>query len=627
MSGLERNLAIGTVLCFGLLAALSYISASPQIAVAYRAFRKSSPRIFSSANTGSCDDLFQQWLKNLPEQESNVTLPGIVVLATHSRHTAVLLYHYLAAAGIPHQRMGQKSTPARHYTQEGEGDGVALIVETTTPFGLPHNLPIVYVVESPLQELACKALQQQAGQPVSNQQVETAVKTWQTMVADWMAFGRHHNNRLTVLHLELMEQRPASFWTQLLQGLGANMTAIEKTKSTQQVEQAYRLLASQLAQRQVGACEHLQQLGGKSAQPVGCYSQACNASTHTLPLVPCNSSYGQQPGPLASFDITTFEHSRFAALVDGSPKRFVATTRRVCMLTSYYTPSNAARARELLLALTANVQNPYIDEVHLFVHPDDEAAHLMLDYTLSGGNQKVVVQHLDRQPTHKDAIEYANDKLTGHIVIWTNADIVFSQSLQLSHQLRPGHAWALSRHVAEYPEYFHGDPGAFNPKTNYCFNYLGSHDTFMFIPPISPNISAKLDHVQSLWGSENVVLYEFKQGGIKVSNPCRDIVSFHVHTSGKRATNRPRINRVRSATAQPTALGTCSPAGSACCEFNCWTYSTQDGMLHDAPCKHAEDCKEAPASRGVELQLHASATEFLLTAFGLEGLIPPHLAE
>ena len=84
-------------------------------------------------------------------------------------------------------------------------------------------------------------------------------------------------------------------------------------------------------------------------------------------------------------------------------------------------------------------------------------------------------------------------------------------------------------------------PACKNKKNDYrnipdlCLTYVGSHDAFAFAPPVDKQITKMLDHTQNQGlGAENKVVWEFKNAGFKVLNPCTNTYAYHLHCSGER---------------------------------------------------------------------------------------------
>ena len=72
--------------------------------------------------------------------------------------------------------------------------------------------------------------------------------------------------------------------------------------------------------------------------------------------------------------------------------------------------------------------------------------------------------------------------------------------------------------------------------------YRGSHDVFIFESPLNDQLIKHVQFVQSVNGSENVMLYELNKYGYNLYNPCKQILIVHEHKSNFREPNRPRIN-------------------------------------------------------------------------------------
>ena len=72
-------------------------------------------------------------------------------------------------------------------------------------------------------------------------------------------------------------------------------------------------------------------------------------------------------------------------------------------------------------------------------------------------------------------------------------------------------------------------------------DYHGSHDAFIFAPPMPKGFSAKLDFYQNRKGAENIVIYEFRQlKRFQLQNPCFQIILYHVHCTHER--NYPEVS-------------------------------------------------------------------------------------
>ena len=76
-----------------------------------------------------------------------------------------------------------------------------------------------------------------------------------------------------------------------------------------------------------------------------------------------------------------------------------------------------------------------------------------------------------------------------------------------------------------------------------CEMYIGSHDAFVFAPPVPARVLKNTHHTQINLGAENIVIWAFLWAANFTehgSNPCKRIKGMHLHcgverhyTSGK----------------------------------------------------------------------------------------------
>jgi len=87
-------------------------------------------------------------------------------------------------------------------------------------------------------------------------------------------------------------------------------------------------------------------------------------------------------------------------------------------------------------------------------------------------------------------------------------------------------------------------------------NFIGSHDSVVFVPPLPAEVIGKIGDVEiGSWGIENRLMWEFERVGIKVRNPCLDIRSWHLHQSLLKTGWTPLVNSEnRSSVAHPQRL-------------------------------------------------------------------------
>ena len=59
--------------------------------------------------------------------------------------------------------------------------------------------------------------------------------------------------------------------------------------------------------------------------------------------------------------------------------------------------------------------------------------------------------------------------------------------------------------------------------------YRGSHDCFIFRPPLPSTVIAAVNHEQNRYQAENVVIHEMRKHGVLVLNPSKSLKLVHRH--------------------------------------------------------------------------------------------------
>ena len=203
--------------------------------------------------------------------------------------------------------------------------------------------------------------------------------------------------------------------------------------------------------------------------------------------------------------------------------------RGVHLITTYFRGEySKARTDEIATALRVNLENPLISFVHV-LWQDQSPLELA---QLAPLRSKLVLVRVAAQPTYQVFFEYASTALKrGALAVLANADIYFDDTLKCVKPVardsrffnwRPGMKrrplLALTRrHAPECgakPDYRH--------LFDLCDSYIGSHDVFIFAPPVPANITRMLNHTQNAGlGAENVVIWEFNHSKQwRAFNPC-----------------------------------------------------------------------------------------------------------
>ncbi|KAG5478638.1 hypothetical protein LSCM1_06042 [Leishmania martiniquensis] len=269
-----------------------------------------------------------------------------------------------------------------------------------------------------------------------------------------------------------------------------------------------------------------------------------------------------------------------------------------------------ARQREYMECLRLNQQHPGVASIHLIVEGADAYEHLLkhvlcnpdfqneLTFTASATPTTTrlsrrhavpivpVVRSASGMPLYSDLFAYANQLLSHRLTMVCNADVYLSRShfslsavedlfrrsrcLPLSPAAPSGECQALTEDVAEgevmrlgYSQRV-GNPLAL-ALTRYesdslldaplLYDYRGSHDAFVFVPPVPPSLVRRVAHPQNSYKAENIVLHELQRSGYLTLNPTvgDGMRLVHHHAADLRQWFPP-VDESRYGRAQPTTV-------------------------------------------------------------------------
>lgn len=200
-----------------------------------------------------------------------------------------------------------------------------------------------------------------------------------------------------------------------------------------------------------------------------------------------------------------------------NPAIFETFDGGVHLITTFYKGSYAQqRFKEIVVVMRRNLKNPHLTALHALWEDVDPIAFVPEPEL----NSKLVRARFGRQPAYKDMFDYANRFLRrGSVAIISNSDIHFDETLKCvkpvpkdrkifnntfnhlgsfpwscflisldADVFNPIPAYALSRHPA---------PPCDKGRHDMCSSYIGSHDAFLFAPPVPAKFAAKLDFTQN----------------------------------------------------------------------------------------------------------------------------------
>jgi hypothetical protein len=203
---------------------------------------------------------------------------------------------------------------------------------------------------------------------------------------------------------------------------------------------------------------------------------------------------------------------------------------KINLITSFFIKQNDTLSnQEMEMCLQTNLNNPYIKKIHLLQDGT---------YNFTGfiNNEKIVATDIHSRITVKDAIRYANAFLQGEVSIISNSDIYYDDTIKNLLLLYESQDITRSYAISRRRTYRRLPDGELSPKTDgndkdHCELYQGSHDAFIFISPLPEELADELPIFLGMPGLDNRIIYQFRTNGIHVTNPCRVIKIWHVHSN------------------------------------------------------------------------------------------------
>jgi len=186
-------------------------------------------------------------------------------------------------------------------------------------------------------------------------------------------------------------------------------------------------------------------------------------------------------------------------------------------ISKYSSSLDNSRSEELETCLLNNLACPFVEKIHLFVDDIESLDRLNI---LSNNSEKVVIIEVGKKPKYNDFFRYILDNLKDKICMITNSDIYLSKcDVNLIERLKTERlCYALSRYEHDMSR----------PQID---NYFGSHDCYIFNSAfIDENIiNGHTDFHQNLPGIESQIVKNFCDFNFKVLNPCKQIITVHLH--------------------------------------------------------------------------------------------------
>jgi hypothetical protein len=238
----------------------------------------------------------------------------------------------------------------------------------------------------------------------------------------------------------------------------------------------------------------------------------------------------------------------------------------IVLLTSAFLPKVwNQHVNEIYAALNTNLLNEHLAAVHVLTESDcNELKHVLVKWANSTPDKVEILRQMDNkltcrstldrtQPTYGDFFRYANESLSHRVVLFSNGDVVFDETLGL---IDPGPVKRQERgyllsvqsppHNGAYKRVFHQEcdvpprcaVGNWRGGGSWGQGFAGcSWDVYIFSPPLSSKMD--LGHIDSLVmnynGAENLAGFQLEassRANISLSNPCYHVHAFHWHCQG-----------------------------------------------------------------------------------------------
>jgi len=212
------------------------------------------------------------------------------------------------------------------------------------------------------------------------------------------------------------------------------------------------------------------------------------------------------------------------------------------LITTYYNSDNKDRQKEINKCLIKNSENIYIEKIYLL-----NSEIFNLDFISIDNIKKIEQIIINNEKKYKlkynDAINFINNNLAGKICILSNSDIYFDNSLSKLYNDE-----YFSFHYSK--NFVNLDKNIFFALLRYdedenenknIFKFFDearsdSQDSWIFKSPLNVDLK-KIDFSFGTLGCDSIFASVVYDSGLKISNPCYDIITTHVHNTQYRTYN------------------------------------------------------------------------------------------
>jgi hypothetical protein len=195
------------------------------------------------------------------------------------------------------------------------------------------------------------------------------------------------------------------------------------------------------------------------------------------------------------------------------------------LFTSLYEERNIQRQEEFLQCIEKNLKNSYLKKILIFFErKNTKPVFEEKIKIIASANEKLNLVYINSRPTFQYYFQFANDFFPLEKIIVSNGDIFFDTTLSfLDEKALDNSLICLTRYDSIRSEEFelHDKDLIFSP----C------QDSWIFQSPIK---NFFCDIQLGILGCDPSIAYYAYCAGLKVYNPCKSIITYHLHQSNIR---------------------------------------------------------------------------------------------
>lgn len=195
------------------------------------------------------------------------------------------------------------------------------------------------------------------------------------------------------------------------------------------------------------------------------------------------------------------------------------------------------RKHEILSVLQYNLLNPFITKIYLYQDVPFDFSHFV-------NKEKIITIYNNKRLTAGQVFRYASENLKNEIIILSNNDIYFDNTILNLREIQPKQLYTISRQNTIRGNKIRVNESLQSSFWNMCTFYLGSHDVFVVKSPLEEDLLKQLDKCPlGNWESENAINQLFLEANYELKNPCSRIIVRHLHSFRKKNIDKSKYHQ------------------------------------------------------------------------------------